>query len=141
MAKSPFHIGRYEAQRLRMRKNLAQMLLKIAYPDATIHFTDNSCLIAKCAEFPKGKTSELYWVEICELVPATAWEKLPLKHRFNALDLLISKEYQTAVPGGQVYQVRFKGRKIEDDEWIFLNVAHSIGRCKLVPTALAARVF
>lgn len=46
----------------------------------------------------------------------------------------------TRVPGGMVYQVRFKAKNV-NDEWVFLNVAHSIGRCKLVPVAVAARVF
>ena len=69
---------------------------------------------------------------------ADDWNKL--NDKWANVQPFAGKYGGTPVPGGMVYQVRFKGRGVSE-EWVFLNVAHSIGRCKLVPTALAARVF
>ena len=140
-AKKPtgFSIARYEAQQKRRKQTLARKLLQLAFPNRQLTIEDDWCRVEPTVTASVVGIHD-YLSRLCDHVPADTWEKLPQADRFDALNLLIPKEYHTPVPGGMVYQVRFKGRGVSE-EWVFLNVAHSIGRCKLVPTALAARVF
>lgn len=140
----PFSIARYEAQVRRTKQRLAIKLLQLTYPLCAIATEGDDCLV----EEPMVGTTRIsnYSSRVCDYAPASAWERLAEKDRYQALHLLVPKEYHTPVPGGVVYQVRFANAKghyprVMIDEWVFLTVGHTIGRCKLVPQTLAARVF
>ena len=134
-----FSIARYEAQQKRRKESLAKALLKLQYPNRQLTFVGDNCRIEHSAlEGPGGLPD--YLNVLCTYVDADKWEQLPQKDRYDALNLLIPKEFHTQVPGGMVYQVRFKDRNVHD-EWVFLTVGHQIGRCKLVPLQMTARVF
>lgn len=136
-----FHIGRYEAQQKRRKQTLAQKLLQLQYPGEVLTFTGDNCVCEKQTSGKKATTQiNNYVSRVCDFVGSDKWEKLARTDRYDALHLLIPKEFHTTVPGGMVYQVRFSS-SAPYEEWVFLTVGHEVGRCKLVPTALAARVF
>ena len=129
--KQLFSSARYESQLNRSKERLARKLLQIAYPSSEIKFMGSNCHI----DNPEMTYISNYASVVCDYVPSSAWEKLPVSDRYKALDLLVPQVYHTPVPGGMVYQVRFasKASKVKTDEWVFLTVGHAIGRCKLVP--------
>lgn len=141
-AKKPhaFHIGRYEAQQKRRKQVLAKKLLQLAFPNRQITFNGDDCRVEATVAAPNVVGIHNYLSRLCDHIPADVWEKLPRTDRYDALHMLIPQEYRTPVPGGMVYQVRFKSRGVHE-EWVMLTVGHEIGRCKLVPLVLSARVF
>lgn len=137
----PFSTAKYESQRTRSKQRLARLLLTIAYPIRAISVVGDTCILD--ANTAGEVRIHNFTSVVCDHVPADIWEKLPEKDRYTALHLLVPTEHHTPVPGGMVYKVRHasKASKVKTDEWVFLTVGHLIGRCKLVPTGLAARVF